>query len=308
MDSITVSSSMLIPSAANAAINPSMLNVIWVLADKLDSMKIREVSKEGTIVRLPTARLRNPEGRDDNAYLKTVLKRLTGLQLEGEYSIKDEGKERENRPWGAVLIAQWELQEGGSMVELLLPPAAVHALRAPQTFAKIEVMATYKLGGHSRRLYAALADKKRMRHPFWEYTIEELRLLFDTREKYPKWAKFNAHVLTPALEEINDFGTVTVKMTPRKEGRSIVGVRFDWDWKDPHDAAETMLENERHATARRKDKDGREMPPLSDDEKSRNDFDKADFEDWKFKNPHGQFRQYLDDVARREAADKIRIG
>ena len=274
-----------------------MLNVIWVLADKLDSMKIRKVPKEGTIIRLPTSRLRNPEGRDDNAYLKTVLKRLTGLQLEGEYSIQEDGAERETREWGAVLIAQWEFREGGSMVELLLPPAAVHALRAPQTFAKIEVMATYKLGGHARRLYAALADKKRMDRRYWEYSIDDLRVLFDTRGKYVTWGDFRRYVLLPAFEEINDFGTVTVKMTPRKEGRSIVGVRFDWDWKDPHDAAETMLENERHAMARRKQEAARDMPPLSSDEvNDRNDFDKVDFERWQAKNPGAKFRDYLNDL------------
>ena len=292
---------MLIPSATNAEISPSMLNVIWFLADKLDSMKIRDVPKNGFSVRVPTKRLRNPEGRDDNAYLRTVLDRLLGIQLHGEYSIKEDGKERETRDWGAVLLSQWEFQEGGSMVELLLPPAAIHALRAPHTFAKIEVMATYKLGGHARRLYAALADKKRMRQTYWEYTIEELRLLFDTKKKYPKWAKFNAHVLAPALEEINDFGTVSVKMTTRKEGRSIVGARFDWDWKDPHEATETMLENERHAMARRKREAARDMPPLSDEgENVPADFDQGDFEDWKYANPNGLFRNYLKDAERRK--------
>lgn len=287
-----------------------MLNVIWFLADKLDSMKIRDVPKNGLSVRVATKRLRNPEGRDDNAYLRTVLDRLLGIQLHGEYSIKEEGQERENRDWGAVLISQWEFQEGGSMVELLLPPAAIHALRAPHTFAKIEVMATYKLGGHARRLYAALADKKRMRQTYWEYSTNELRLLFDTRGKYATWGDFRRYVLLPALDEINDFGTVSVKMTTRKEGRSIVGARFDWNWKDPHEATETMLENERHAIARRRQEDGRDMPPLSDDVQNKpDDFDKVDFDKWRAKNPDGKFRDYSVDLKRgstywRQSADE----
>ena len=43
-----------------------------------------------------------------------------------------------------------------------MPPAAIQAIRAPKTFAKIEITAAYRLKGHARRLYAALADKKHM--------------------------------------------------------------------------------------------------------------------------------------------------
>ena len=234
-----------------------MLSVIWFLADTLDDMRLPANPTDAVWVETPSSRLRNPDGRSDNAWLKVCLDRLLGIQLHGEHS-KGE--------WAAVLLAQWEIKEGGSLVRLLVPPAAVQALKAPATFAKIEITAAFKLGGYARRLYGALADKKRMQsHPYWEYSLDELRLLFDVRGKYPRWAKFNLHVLQPALDEINDFGTVKVKATLIKRARSIIGVRFDWDWKDPHEASETVIENERHAIARRKSETVREMPPLSDE-------------------------------------------
>lgn len=150
------------------------------------------------------------------------------------------------------------------MCRLLIPPAAIAAIRAPETFAKIEITAAYKLKGHARRLYAALADKKRMGKPYWAFTLDELRRIFDCADKYPKWAKFAVHVLQPALDEINDYGTVSVRATPEKSGRSIVGVRFDWQWKTIDEARETSEENDKPAIARRKPDLPRDAPPLTD--------------------------------------------
>ena len=80
------------------------------------------------------------------------------------------------------------------------------------------------------------------------------------------WAQLAKRVLTPAVEAINDFGTVRVKMTPVKSGRSVAAVRFDWHWKDPHDATETVAENERHSAARRKEQASNGAPPIIEDE------------------------------------------
>ena len=55
-------------------------------------------------------------------------------------------------------------------------------------------------------------------------------------------------------------------MTPEKRGRSIHAVTFRWRWKDPHDAAETVAENERHRNTRRRQQDTDDAPPLIADE------------------------------------------
>lgn len=255
MESLTVSSSMLIPNAVNAAITPAMLAALWGIADELDRRRIPANIEDAVWLEIPSKRLRNPDGRNDNFWLRECLDRLQAVKLTGEYR---------GDPWGAVIVGEYHLKENGSLCRVLIVPAAIRAIRAPETFAKIEITAAYKLKGHARRLYAALADKKRMNKPYWTFPLDELRGILDCADKYPKWAKFAAHVLKPALDEINDYGTVSVRVKPEKLGRSIVGVRFDWEWKTIDEARETDEENQRHGSARRKPEGLRDAPPLSD--------------------------------------------
>ena len=153
------------------------------------------------------------------------------------------------------------------MCRLLIPPAAIAAIRAPETFAKIEITAAYKLKGHARRLYAALADKKRLTQKHWVFGVQELRSLLsvENRSSYDRWNNFRQWVLDPAIAQINDFGTVKITMTPEKVGRSVAAVRFDWSWKTIDEARETDEENERHTLARRQPESPRTAPPLTGD-------------------------------------------
>ena len=206
-------------------------------------------------VTIPTARLRGPNARQDNVWLRECLDRMTGLKLSGQHR----GDE-----WGAVLIAEWHIFEGGSKARILIPPAGVHALRSPGNFVKIETTAAHRLPPHARRLYALLADRKRQREPYAQWSVENLRGLLGVADKrsYDVWAQLDKRVLSPAVEAINDFGTVRVKMTTIKSGRTVAAVRFDWNWKDPHETTQTALENERHSAARRKDQAAADAPPL----------------------------------------------
>lgn len=278
---------MLIPSAANVEITPAMLSVLWGVAHELDRRRVPASTNEALWLKIPTNRLRNPEGRNDNVWLRQCFERLMGMKLQGEYR---------GDPWGAVVLAEWKITEGGALAHLLIPPSAIKAIRAPDTFAKIEITAAYRLKGHARRLYAALADKKRQSKRTWhEYSLDELRYLIDAVDKYPRWADLSRFALLPALQEINDYGTVQVTMKPQKEGRSIVGVRFDWDWKNLDSARVTDEENERHGSARHKTSDGT-APPLTDAENERQAqlaADRDGFNAWKTETG-GTYGQYLD--------------
>ena len=55
-------------------------------------------------------------------------------------------------------------------------------------------------------------------------------------------------------------------MTPEKQGRLVHALRFDWRWKDPHDATGTASENERHSAARRKAQNTADAPPMIEDQ------------------------------------------
>ena len=258
MSEISVRSVLLNPFQNDKPLTPAMVLSLWVIADAVDKLKLSSGHDHTVELTIPTSRLRGTEGRSDNAWLKVCLDRMTGLKIGGTYR----GQE-----WGAVMLAEWRLEEGGTMARLFLPPSAIHALRAGDTFAKIETHAAYRLQGHSRTLYGALSDKKRMGNKYWVFELDELRYLLNVGDKksYKRFNNFRQWVLDPAIEQINDFGTVAVSMTPQKVGRSIVAVRFDWQWKSISDARETDEENERVAMARRKADIVRDMPPLSDD-------------------------------------------
>lgn len=256
MTTITVSSAMLIPSAQSMRLKPSQVVIIWEIANEIDRRRIPANAELGVWLEIPTKRLRNPEGRDDNVHLRKMLKELQGLTLEGEYK---------GDPWGAVLLAQYQITEGGSLARLFIPPAGVEAVRAPKTFAKIEAEVKYRMKGAAKLLYAALADKKRMGNPYYIFDLDELHHICNAVDRYPRWADFNRYVLKPAVQEINDYGTVTVKTTPQRLARSVVNVRFDWEWKSLDEARETSEANDSHSSARRKSSDG-SAPPLTDPE------------------------------------------
>jgi plasmid replication initiation protein len=145
----------------------------------------------------------------------------------------------------------------------------VQALRSADTFAKIETAAAHQLPGHARRLYALLADKKRLGKPEWTFELDQLRALMGVADKktYLRWASFRDWVITPAVAGINDYGTVTVTMEPVKRGRAVYAVKFSWVWKSLDEAHVTLEENERPHIARRKEAPATpSAPPLMEAE------------------------------------------
>ena len=248
------------PSSAVAlrsekSLTPAMVAAVWEIAGALDDARTPAEVPNSVWLEIPTSRLRGEGSRADNVWLRECLERLTGVKLSGEYR---------GDPWGAVVLAEWHIEQGGSLARLLIPPAGVHALRSPANFTKIEAHAAHRLSGHARRLYAILADKKRLGRPNWRFTVSELRALMgvEAQKSYDRWSDLRTRVLDPAVEAINDYGTVSVKMTPEKLGRAIYAVRFDWTWKDPHAATETARENERHSGTRRKPQATDDAPPM----------------------------------------------
>ena len=260
MREITVPSSA-VALRSDTLLTPAMVSAVWEIAAAMDEQRIPASVANSVWLEIPTLRLRGEGSRSDNVWLRQCLDRLTGVKLSGEYR---------GDPWGAVVLAEWRITQGGSLARLLIPPAGVHALRSPANFTKIEASAAHRLTGHGRQLHAILADKKRLGRPFWVFDLKELRTLMgvEDRKAYDVWAQFRKRVLDPAVNAINDYGTVTVKMTPEKRGRAIYAVRFDWRWKDPHDVSETANENERHSAARRKMQQTEDAPPMIEPENS----------------------------------------
>lgn len=257
MREITVPSSA-VALRSEQQLTPAMVAAVWEIASALDQQRIPANVPNAVWLDVQTVHLRGEGGRSDNVWLRECLDRLLGVKISGEHK---------GDPWGAVVLAEWRIIQGGTVARLLIPPAGVHALRSPQTFTKIETQAAHRLSGHARRLYALLADKKRLGRPHWTFPLSELRSLLgvDDKTSYQRWNNLRQWVIDPALEAINDFGTVSVKMTPEKIGRSVNAIRFDWQWKDPHEASEIAGENERHSDARRKEQKTADAPPMIED-------------------------------------------
>jgi hypothetical protein len=251
---ITVPSSA-VALRAEKPLTPAMVAAVWEVAGALDAARLPANLANAHWLEISTARLRGEGGRSDNVWLRECLDRLTGIKLAGEFR---------GDPWGAVALAEWHIVDGGTVARLLIPPAGVHALRSPGTFAKIEADAAHRLSGHGQRLYAILADKKRLDQPSWTFPLSELRALFGVSDQrsYDRFNNFRARVLDPAMAAINDFGTVKVTMAPEKLGRSVSAVRFYWEWRDVHEASETVAENERHSSARRRKQGDDDAPPM----------------------------------------------
>lgn len=269
MDSLTINSKLISPTG-DRPLTPAMVTALWVIGDEIDQKGIKANVRDAVWLEIPSARLRGEGARNDNVWLRECLERLTGLKVKGDYR---------GDPWGAVMLAEWHIEQGGALVRLLVPPAAINSLRAPETFAKIEAFAAYKLEGHARRLYAVLADKKRMAQSHWIFGVDELRSILGVENKtaYQRWNNFRFRVLDPAIAQINDFGTVTIRMTPEKVGRAVSAVRFDWKWKSIDEARETEEENERVDLARRKPMLPRDAPPLTEVRSEKTPEEKAAF-------------------------------
>lgn len=213
-----------------------MTAVVWEIAAILDERRVSADIPGAVWLDVSAHRLRGPTSRHDNAWLRECLRRLTGLEIAGEYR---------GAPWGAVLLAEWHLKRGEETARLLIPPAAVRALRSPETFVKVEAVAVHHLPGPGQRLYLLLADKKRLRQSHWTFEVEELREELGYETRYRSWRKFRERVLLPAVEAINRFGTVTVRMKTIRYGRAIGAVRFDWKWKSLDEIRVTEEESKR---------------------------------------------------------------
>ena len=234
-DLISVSSAIITPAPESPPLTRAMTAVLWQISARLDELGADPDVKNSVWLEMPAKRLRGPGSQDNNRWLRECLSRLTGQQIAGEYR---------GDSWGAVLLAEWHLEKGSDTVRLLIPPAAVQALRAPETFTKIETAAIYQLDGKAARLYAALADRKRQHQAWWEYSLEELRRVLGVEGRYPEWRYLHRAIL-PSIEAINKFGTVIVSMTTVKAGRRVVRVRFEWRWKNMDQARITAEEGEK---------------------------------------------------------------
>lgn len=254
---ITVSKPLL-TAISGIQITPAQRAAIWELAGYLDELKIPANHDDAVWITVPSKRLRGEHGRNDNAWLKELLNRMLGIKFQGSFN---------GEPWGAVLLAEYRFEQGGSQVKLLMPPTGLNAIRSPETFAKIDQKAVHLLKPHAQNLYGLLASKQWQNHRQWRVEIDELKAILGVTDKYKgRFNNFKDRVLEPAVEDINDFGVISLQWEAEKMGRSFHWITFKWDLKNPREAKKTEHEGERHSSARGKEQTSVDAPPLFPDE------------------------------------------
>lgn len=256
---ITVSKPLL-TAISGIQITPAQRAAIWELAGYLDELKIPSNHDDAVWITIETKRLRGEHGRNDNAWLKELLNRMLGIKFQGSFK---------GEPWGAVLLAEYRFEQGGSQVKLLMPPTGLNAIRSPETFAKIDQKAVHLLKPHAQNLYGLLASKQWQDHRQWRLEIDELKAILGVADKYKgRFDNFKQYVLEPAVEDINAFGVISLQWEAEKLGRSFHWITFKWDLKNPREAKKTKHEGDRHSSARGKEQTSDDAPPLTDAQKA----------------------------------------
>ena len=91
------------------------------------------------------------------------------------------------------------------------------------------------------KLYENLKQRLNMKR--WSVSLDELKQLLGLLGKYQKWYDLRKTVLEPSIAEINDLSDIEVSYEKEKYGRSISGVVFFIDSKQPEETI--TLENEK---------------------------------------------------------------
>ncbi|AFT72948.1 putative replication initiation protein [Alteromonas macleodii str. 'English Channel 673'] len=98
--------------------------------------------------------------------------------------------------------------------------------------------------GHAIRLYELLI---KFESTGWrEMSLEGFKASMGIADKYPSYGELNRRVITPAVKQLNKSSNLTVKLTTKKKGRKIVGLRFDFKVDD-----QMQLDLEESSTAGR---------------------------------------------------------
>lgn len=84
--------------------------------------------------------------------------------------------------------------------------------------------------GHAIRLYEILIKFEKT--GWREMSLEEFKITMGIADKYPSYGELNRRVIAPALKQLNKSSNLTVKLTTKKKGRKIVGLRFDFKVDD----------------------------------------------------------------------------
>jgi len=192
----------------------------WLLANAYDELPTAETHTM-TVVDLMKALAYTSR---NHAHLRDTLKALTGSVLEWNVIRKDK------EVWGATtLLAEVEIEDG--VCTYAFGPTLRKRLYNPKMYARISLSLQNQFQSkHALALYELFVDylHEDNRHgetPF--ISIPDFRKLMGIPESmYPEFKKLSKWVIKDPLIEINQVTDLTVTAEYKKEGKSVVAVKF----------------------------------------------------------------------------------
>lgn len=135
-----------------------------------------------------------------------------------------------------VWISGVEYHHGEGWVELGFSPEItphLTLLRKEYTSYKLKSASALR-SVYSWRLYELLVSVwNKKKHPEMEghlhITLEDFKRAMDIPESYTRWSNMNQKAVKPAIAELANLHNLKITMTPRKKGRTVVALTFDFE-------------------------------------------------------------------------------
>ena len=169
--------------------------------------------------------------------------KVIGIEINGDaYNrVKETIKSLADKSWWLTFtekketLFRWineaEIETGNGVIKLQLSNhLKPYLLELKQNFTKYELINVLSLRSkYSIRLYELL--KSYLWQGGWKVSVKEIRELLETEGKYKEFKDFRKRVLNPAIEEINGYTDLQIKMTTLKSGKTISHLHFKIDEK-----------------------------------------------------------------------------
>jgi plasmid replication initiation protein len=107
-------------------------------------------------------------------------------------------------------------------------------LQLQKSFTSYDIRNVASLGGYSVRVYELLKQYETIGHRTLKF--EEMKMMFELENEYPRFSTFYQRVLEPSIKEINEFTDLVITEVKKiKTGKKITGVYFKFTQKTKND-------------------------------------------------------------------------
>ena len=172
-------------------------------------------------IRLGTLAKASGFDSNDTQTLREALEALVDVKI--KWNILDNEGEEE---WGvSTFLAQAVTKKG--VCRYAYAPDLRRKLYNPEIYARINLSVQERFGsGYALALYENCVRFRRVGTTGW-ISLERWRDLLGVEEgQYEQFKYFNRDVLKPAVEEVNRYSDIRVKMETKREKRRIVSIKF----------------------------------------------------------------------------------